>query len=255
MKQTKYLAISLAFLLNTTTGTPPRADEAQNLCRSLPHSSGPYMTRPLKISTYHVTGVPGSERLLELTWPSKDLSPFSGVGLKRNDNAWEGLTFYFPHISLEAGGRHKADYLPKIDLTVTGVDKYPLYSDMAWNAGYFGRDYSLLRHEDGYTYHSSEGFIVTQEQNMEGWVQYTYPDALRSSNGEDSWYLGKPDVDGIERLLECANSPSGEYHSCTITAKLEPFRYSARFPAADLDKIWAVDAFANDFVSCILEGF
>lgn len=248
MKLSRSLLIPSA-LIAFATASSSQDNESLTSCYSVPHWQGPFKTGSLAIGTYHITGEPGSERLIEATWPRSDLSPFPDV--QRDDGASETLIFYFDPMPLDLDNPYGTSILPKIALTLRGVDKFPLYSSMARIAG--GPIGELLRHPDGSTYRSSEGYIIAEEQELEGWVQYAYPNALQPSNGRDSWFQGTPDVDGIELLLECRNNPSGEYQSCSITGKSEPIRYTARFDAVDLDQIRAIDAFANDFVSCMLE--
>lgn len=249
MKRAKLQIVLSALAFVATAGASQQADQTDDLCRSVPHWKGPYKTGLLAIGTYHVTGVPGSDRLIEATWPISDISPFPDV--QRDDGANETLIFYFDPMPLDLDNPYDTGILPEIDLTLRGVEKFPLYSSISINAG--GPLGEMLRHKDGHTYRSAEGYVITEEQNLEGWVQYAYPNALQFSGGEDTWFLGNPDVDGIELLLVCRNNPSGEYQSCSITGKTEPFRYTATFDADDLDQIWAIDAFANDFIYCMLE--
>jgi len=236
-------------LLALVTASSTQANESPTSCQSVPHWQGPFKTGALAIATYHVTGEPGSDRLIQATWPNSDISPFPDI--QKDDGASETLIFYFEPLPLDQDNSYDISILPKIALSLRGVDKYPLYSYMLRNAG--GPIGELLRHKDGHTYRSAEGYIITEEQNLEGWTQYTYPNARQFSNGEDAWFFGTPDVDGIELLLVCRNNPSGEYQSCSITGKSEPFRYTARFDADDLDQLRGIEAFANDFISCMLE--
>jgi hypothetical protein len=250
----KSFSFGVVTLLAVVTVSTLFAEEKTDSCRSLPEFSGPYASGPFVVSTYHVTGTPGSTRVITLNWPDDLKVPLSGVSPGRTDSAEEAMGFDFNNgMSLpdpETGERFE---LPGFKLSIRGVDKLPLYSRMRIVGG--GGIGELLRSNEGHTYMSAGGFDILTDPSPEGWIQFAYPDSHQRAGSRDHWLRGDPVPGGVDLLLSCQRGQEGQYTQCRVYGRVEPVNYDFFFDAVSVNYVDQMNNFAEAFVACLLEGF
>ncbi|MEM7294655.1 MAG: hypothetical protein AAF420_14840, partial [Pseudomonadota bacterium] len=228
-------------------------------CELPPNLVSPLETGPFIVSTYHITGVPGSDRVIQVQWPSGIESPLSGVPPGREDGATRTLVFNVPNgevsIPIGNGGMSQAAFPNFTVLVGNGVDLYPLYSSLGSVGGMpstGGRP--LLKSAFGNTYHSSEGFETFPDEDHGVWTRYAYPGPNRVSNRHDTFFRGTPDVGGVEAILRCRRWEDGpaEYSQCHLHKKLEPIFYRVTFDGRNFTDLPVIEFIADRLMECVI---
>lgn len=212
---------------------------------------------PFIVSTYHNTGVPGSDRVIQVQWPAEIKVPVSGVPPGRADGAERNMAFNIPSgkvsISNEDGNSHQVSF-PRFSVFVGGgVDLYPLYSRLGLVGGSPNRS-GLLDSGLGHTYHSSEGFDLYLNENHGEWTRYSYPDENAFSYDKDTFFRGTPSIDGVEAILSCRRWLEGpsDYSQCELFKKLEPIFYRSTFDGKYLSDLPAIEYVTDRLMECII---
>lgn len=211
----------------------------------MPQFAGPFKRGSLIVSTYHSTGIPGSNRTIEVDWPSALKVPISGVPPERDDGAERTMIFDFAQLLEDPLG---------FSIKINAADKLPLYSFLGLEAGQPDHG-TVLRHPSGHTFISSEGFEIVDRPFLEGWTGFRYPNARAPGNDQDSWFFGETDVDGITGILSCRTDNEGFYSRCRLKKKVEPIFYEVRFNANKLEEFETIEKLSDQLVSCMMNGF
>ena len=154
-------------MLVTVAGSTSLAEEGAESCRSIPQFTGPYEIGPFVVSTYHTTGTPGTDRVINLTWPDDLKGPLSGVKSGPTDGAESSMGFDFKNVmSLPDPETGELVQLPTFSISIRAADKLPLYSRMSRVA--WGPIGEVIKADSGHTYVSSEGFDVLTFPSPEG---------------------------------------------------------------------------------------
>lgn len=226
-------------------------------CELPPSLVSPLETGPFIVSTYHTTGVPGSDRVIQVQWPSNIRVPISGVPPGRIDGAERGISFTIPSGKLSmqnaAGELHEVTF-PDFFFSVNGgVDLYPLYSSLALVGG-MPRSGELLDSGNGHTYHSSEGFETFPDEDHGDWTRYAYPDETGVAYNRDTFFRGTPEVAGVEAILSCKRWEDGptEYSQCHLHKKLEPIFYRVTFDGTNFTDLPVIEFIADRLTECII---
>lgn len=226
-------------------------------CELPPNLVSPLETGPYIVSTYHTTGVPGSDRVIQVQWPRDIESPLSGVPPGREDGATRTLVFNIPNGEVSVPGENVSiNQSPFPSFTVlvgNGVDLYPLYSSLACVGGMPGSG-KLLDSGQGYTYHSSEGFETFPDEDHGDWMRYAYPDETGVAYNRDTFFRGTPELAGIEAILSCKRWEDGptEYSQCHLHKKLEPIFYRVSFDGRNFDDLSVIEFIADRLMECIV---
>jgi hypothetical protein len=234
----------------------PALTQNASACKLPPNLVHPLETGLFIVSTYHTTGVAGSDRVIQVQWPRDIENPLSGVPTGRTDGATKTLLFAIPAGEItardEQGDVVRIEF-PKFSVFVrSGVDKYPLYSKLG-SVGGMPETSERIDSGLGYTYHSSEGLITFPEEDHGDWIRYTYPNAWGVSE-EETFFRGTPDIHGVEAILSCtlwADGPT-KYQQCKIEKKLEPLFYRMRFDSDYIKDIPIIEYVADRLMECVL---
>lgn len=249
-----FLPFGLAVMLATAAGSTSIAEEDAESCRSIFQFAGPYESGPFVVSTYHITGTPGTDRVIDLTWPKELKGPLPGVSPGRTDGAEEFIAFDFKNaMSLPDPETGERIQLPTFSISIRAADKLPLYSRMSRVA--WGPIGEVIKANSGHTYVSSEGFNVLTAPSPEGWIQYSYPDSIYHNSKNNSWIRGEPTPDGVDLILRCDKGVETQRTRCHIFGKVEPVFYDFYYHTVGVGPLEEMNHFAEEFVSCLLEGF
>ncbi|MGR3608642.1 MAG: hypothetical protein ACU0BN_07255 [Sulfitobacter sp.] len=213
------------------------------------------------VGTYHKTGIPGSERVIQVHWPKSYKLPVSGTPTGRTDGAEAQMSFAIPRTVLNQqrsgslSAKEKVE-VPEFSLLVgNGAEAYPLYSSLGL-IGAMPRHGSreLLTSPQGTTYHSSEGFKTFPEEDHGDWVRYAYPGRNRVSNDSDTFFRGSPSVGSVHAIMRCNRWPEGptRYSQCQVFKKIEPVFYSYTIDGRSMAAFPAVEIIADRLMECIL---
>jgi hypothetical protein len=248
-----------ALLSALSISANPALTQNAAACELPPNLVSPLETGPFIVGTYHTTGVPGSDRVIQVQWPSEIENPLSGVPPGREDGATRTLLFHVPSGSVliqnEHGGNEHVTF-PRFSVLVgNGVDLYPLYSRLGLVGGMHstgGRP--LLESRAGFTYHSSEGFETFPNEDHGEWTRYAYPSPNRVSNRYDTFFRGIPEVDGVEAILSCKRWEDGptEYSQCHLHKKLEPILYRVTFDGRNLTDLPVIEYVTDRLMECVI---
>ena len=211
----------------------------------------------LRVSTYHVTQVPGTFRTLPLTWPRDYRFPLSGRPLGVHEGPERTMSF---QLSLSDKSPAKSGFFTwestdkdKISVSIKAVDAYPLQSRLGAIAGQ-PRDLRTLQksRSSGTTYHTSDGYEQTGHDLPHGWRGVAYPEPW-NENFKDDFYWARFDVNGdISGILEC--HPPGDRAICTAYFWVEPVFIDTRFSWTQLNNLNDIEKRATEFVTCLISA-
>lgn len=253
----KNLIRGAALLSALSIPASPALTQNAAACELPPNLVSPLKTGPFIVSTYHTTGVPGSDRVIQVQWPSGIRVPISGVPPGRTDGAERGISFTIPSGKLSmqntAGELHEVTFPGFFFSVNSGVDGYPLYSRFG-SVGGMPRSGELLDSGNGHTYHSSEGFETFPDEDHGDWTRYAYPDATGVAYNRDTFFRGTPDVAGVEAILRCKHWEGGptEYSQCQLYKKLEPIFYRVTFDGRNLADLPVIEYVTDRVMKCVI---
>lgn len=192
----------------------------------------------LIVSTYHTTGIPGSTRLMELSWPSGARRGPSGLPIGQAFGPEQSMGF-----TIFTGGI-------EIWLSINAVDKYPL-SSMVGTLG--GRKNSEIKtHPEGFTYRSHSGYLELPT-NLKGWKLIYYEPSWEAGKRNDLWI--KNDDDGkVNSILRCKKDGFVKFPKCEFWTKIEPIFVQASFDKIDIDRLDEIEVETRYFAQKLLSG-
>ena len=260
MKMKMKMMVKGVALLSTIYMTAnPALSQNTAACELPPNLVSPLETGPFTVSTYHTTGVPGSDRVIQVQWPKDIKVPISGVPPDRTDGAESVMGFHIPDGEfsiLNSRGKREGVSFPKFYFSVnSGVDRYPLYSRLRLIGGSSNPNiYELLDSGSGYTYRSSEGFDTFPDEDHGSWIRFAYPNARGTAYNKDTFFRGTPEIDGVEAILSCSRWIDGpiKYSQCQILKKREPFFYEATVQGRDIDDLPVIEYVMDRLMECII---
>ena len=240
-----------------STSANPAFTQNAAACELPPSWVSPLETGPFIVGTYHTTGVAGSDRVIQVQWPTGIVYPLSGVPPGREDGATRTLLFHVPSgqvlIQNEHGDNEHATF-PRFSVLVDGAaDLYPLYSSLG-RVGGMPHSGELLDSGLGYTYHSSEGFETFPDEDHGDWTRYAYPNETGVAYNRDTFFRGTPDIAGVEAILSCRRWEDGptEYSQCHLHKKLEPIFYRIRFDGRDIQDLLVIEYVTDRLMECVI---
>jgi hypothetical protein len=257
-RRSLFRRLAKGVLLLSVLSAPAHPALTQNAsaCKLPPNLVSPLETGPFVVSTYHTTGVAGSDRVIQVQWPRGVRVPISGVRPGRTDGAESGISFNIPAGVIR--GRNEQGEItqigfPQFSMSAgNGVDKYPLYSKLG-SIGGMRETSERIDSGLGYTYHSSEGLITFPEEDHGDWIRYTYPNAWGVSEKE-TFFKGTPDINGVEAILSCNLWVDGpqKYAQCQIRKKLEPIFYEVTVRGRYAGDLPIIEYVADRLMECVL---
>ena len=120
----KELVRGAAFVSALSMPANPVLTQSASACESPPDLVSPLETGMFIVSTYHTTGVAGSDRVIQLQWPSELKVPISGVPRGRADGAEKSMAFNIPSAtaSMKRGdGSFDQVSFPRFSIFLGGV--------------------------------------------------------------------------------------------------------------------------------------
>lgn len=256
----KFLLGSTIFVAALFVTESPAFTQNAAACELPPGLDSPLEAGPFIVSTYHTSGVPGSDRVIQVQWPSEIKVRISGVPPGRTDGAERSMAFNIPNATASVKREDGSiDHVPFPNFLVFlegGVDLYPLYSSLALVGGMSGFG-ELLDSGYGNTYHSSEGFEVFPDENHGDWMRYAYPTPNRVSSQYDTFFRGAPEVGGVEAILKCRRWAEGpeQYSQCQLFKKVEPIFYRSTFDGKFRPDVSIIETVSDALLDCILGNF